>query len=68
MRKASVLKRGQVQNLFCVNDFYYHANKTHFHKNGFEFGLVLKVRIFGIRIWPIYSLVTNSKRYVILNG
>ena len=35
MPHASVLKRGQVQNLSCENDFYYHANKTHFYKKGF---------------------------------
>ena len=26
--------------------FYYHTNKTHFHKKGFSFGLVLRVRVF----------------------
>ena len=25
--------------------FYYHANKTHFHKKGFALGLVLRVRV-----------------------
>ena len=29
--------------------FYFHANKTHFHKKGFAFSLVLKVRVFGTR-------------------
>ena len=33
--------------------FYYHANKTHFHKKGFALGLVLRVRVFGTRKWPI---------------
>ena len=40
--------------------FYYHANKTHFHKKGFALGLVLRVRDFGTRKWPIcfeFSLV-----------
>ena len=53
MPKATVLKRGQVQNLSCVNDLLlscnYDANKTHFHKNGFAVGLVLRVRVFGTR-------------------
>ena len=35
--------------------FYYHANKTHFHKKGFALGLVLRVRVFGIRKWPIHD-------------
>ena len=33
--------------------FYYHANRTHFHKKGLAPGLVLKVRVFGTRKWPI---------------
>ena len=33
--------------------FYYHANKTHFHKKGFALGLILRVRVFGTRKWPI---------------
>ena len=27
--------------------------KTHFHKKGFALGLVLRVRVFGTRKWPI---------------
>ena len=30
-----------------------HANKTHFHKKGCALGLILKVRVFGTRKWPI---------------
>ena len=33
--------------------FYSHANKTHFHKKGCALGLILKVRVFGDRKWPI---------------
>ena len=33
--------------------FNYYANKTHFHNNGFALSLVLKVRFFGTRKWPI---------------
>ena len=29
--------------------FYFHANKSHFHKKGFALCLVLKVRVFGTR-------------------
>ena len=44
LQAKPLLKRGQEQNLSCENDFfYYHANKTHFHKKGFALGLVLRV-------------------------
>ena len=33
--------------------FNYHANKTHFQNKGFALSLVLKVRFFGTRKWPI---------------
>ena len=33
--------------------FNYDANKTHFHNKGFALNLVLKVRFFGTRKWPI---------------
>ena len=33
--------------------FHSHANKTHFHKNGCAPSLILKVRVFGTRKWPI---------------
>ena len=33
--------------------FNYYANKTHFHNKGFALSLVLKVRFFGTRKWPI---------------
>ena len=36
-----------------IMNFYYHANKTHFHKKGDALGLVLRVRVFGTRKWPI---------------
>ena len=35
--------------------FHSHAIKTHFHKNGCALGLILKVRVFGTRKWPIES-------------
>ena len=33
--------------------FHSHANKTHFHKKSCALGLILKVRVFGTRKWPI---------------
>ena len=33
--------------------FHSHANKTHFHEKGCALGLILKVRVFGTRKWPI---------------
>jgi len=38
--------------------FHSHANKTHFHNKGFVLRLVLKVRIFVTREWPIAKPVT----------
>ena len=35
--------------------FHSHANKTHFHMKGCALGLILKVRVFGTRKWPIES-------------
>ena len=40
--------------------FNYDANKTHFHNKGFALSLVLKVRIFGTRKWPILHYVAAS--------
>ena len=34
--------------------FNYVANKTHFHNKGFALSLVLKVKLFGTRKWPIF--------------
>ena len=36
--------------------FHSHTNKTHFHKKGCALGLILKVRVFGTRNWPNFSL------------
>ena len=49
MPQASVLKRGQVQNVSCEMIFSDHAN----HKKGFTHGLVLRVRVVGTRKWPV---------------
>ena len=36
--------------------FHSHANKTHFHKKGYAPSLILKVRVFRTRKWPIVVL------------
>ena len=49
--------------------FHSHANKTHFHKKGCAPSLILKVRVFGTRKWPIdnvppwYSPVQSKSLY-----
>ena len=43
-----------MRSLRYENDFFYsHANRTHFHEKGFALGLVVKVRVFGTRKWPV---------------
>ena len=46
----------------CENEFYiqfqFHANQSHFHKNGFALRLPLKQGHKGTRTWPVY-LVQN---------
>ena len=37
--------------------FHSHGNKTHFHKTGCALSLILKVRVFGTRKWPITGLL-----------
>ena len=36
--------------------FHSHENKTHFHKKGYASSLILKVRVFGTRKWPIDTI------------
>ena len=45
--------------------FHSHANKTHFHKKGCAPSLILKVRVFGPRKWPIITLVLTAARFVV---
>ena len=46
-----------LSQIFIVKRFfYYRANKTHFHKKGFALGLVLRVRVYGTRKWPIENI------------
>ena len=40
--------------------FHPHANKTHFRKKGCAPSLILKVRVFGTRKWPIWVDVFKS--------
>ena len=42
--------------------FHYDANKTHFHNKGFALSLVLKVRFFGTRKWPIALCVLELEK------
>ena len=37
--------------------FHSHSNKTHFHKKSCALGLILKVRVFGTRKWPILHIL-----------
>ena len=41
--------------------FHSHANKTHFHKKGCARSLILKVRVFGTRKWPIFATSLRSE-------
>ena len=43
--------------------FYSHASKTHFHKKGCALGLILNVRVFGTRKWPIELNIIQFERY-----
>ena len=53
--RASVGKRGFKCSAFHIEMiFHSHANKTHFHNKGCALGLILKVRVFGTRMWPIH--------------
>ena len=44
--------------------FHSHANKTHFHKKGCAPSLILKVRGFGTRNWPIVLLVDIGNQFL----
>ena len=46
--------------------FHSHANKTHFHKKGCAPSLILKVRVFRTRKWPIKS--TCQQKNITLNA
>ena len=42
-----------MQSQSYENDFLFSCKLTHLHKNGLALNLVLKVRVFGTRKWPI---------------
>ena len=46
------------ENEFCMQ-FNFHANQSHFHKNGFT--LALKERHNGTRKWPILGSTPGVK-------
>ena len=53
--RASVLNEVKCSAFDMELIFHSRANKTHFHKKGCALGLILKVRVFGTRKWPIVS-------------
>ena len=46
--------------------FLFHANQSHFHKNGFALRLALKQRHKGTRKWPIIKAGQNWKKGVLI--
>ena len=51
------------ENEFCTQ-FHFHANQSHFHKNGFALRLALKQRHKGTRKWSIKKLVLMQHKRV----
>ena len=55
-----------MRNLSYENEFYmqfhFHANQSHFHKNGFALRLALKQRHKGTRKWLIQVTITTTYR------
>ena len=51
---AMVFQFNLISNMEIIFDS--HANKTHFHKKGCAPSLILKVRVFGTRKWPIAEI------------
>ena len=42
--------------------FHSNVNKTHFHKKGCALGLILKVRVFGTRKWPVRCKTCSEQK------
>ena len=42
---------------------FFYANKTHFHKKGIALSLVLKVRVFGTRKWPLFKAYGKAEKH-----
>ena len=53
--RASELNEVKCSAFDMETIFHSRASKTHFHKKGCAPGLILKVRVFGTRKWPIVS-------------
>ena len=54
------------ENEFCMK-FDFHANQSHFHKNGFALRLALKQRHKGTRKWPIVFVSRQCYKFGPLN-
>ena len=52
-KKSHFQSEAKCEAIDMKMSFHYDANKTHFHNKGFALSLVLKVRFFGTRKWPI---------------
>ena len=52
----------EIQYGYCSMDLNANANNTHFHKKGCALGLILRVRVFGTRKWPIVGLENSVWR------
>ena len=46
--------------------FHSHTNKSHFHKKGCALGLILMVRVFGTREWPVPGPVGKNVNFQVL--
>ena len=71
-KKSHFQNEAQCEAIDMKMIFNYYANKTHFHNKGFALSLVLKVRFFETRKWPIPCFVpifyfpvpvTTSRKY-----
>ena len=63
--QASVLKQGyKCQSYWYENDFYSHANETHFHNKQFAFSLILELRngLLQTSVWKpwVYTSVSEG--------
>ena len=56
------MRNHSYESEFCMQ-FQFHANQSHFHKNGFALRLALKQRHKGTREWPIEGAITSTVRY-----
>ena len=52
-KKSHFQGKAKCEAIDTKMSFNFDANKTHFHNKGFALSLVLKVRCFGTRKWPI---------------